>query len=120
MTTLTPSTLPEYITYRFRNRLVYVRPASTYETALDLAQKEFTELSTVPRENISLNTAATVNKQDPPVVVRISESAWGATMARQQSGGVIDIGVSESDLLPPTYAHLSEPTSGAERKGVPA
>ncbi|KAJ7609872.1 hypothetical protein FB45DRAFT_943139, partial [Roridomyces roridus] len=33
--------LPNNITYRVGNTLVYVRPASAYESALDLAQEEF-------------------------------------------------------------------------------
>ncbi|KAJ7129026.1 hypothetical protein C8R43DRAFT_1026947 [Mycena crocata] len=99
--TTTPA-LPDYITYRFENRLVYVRPAQTYEIALDIAQKEFSALSDVPRERISFNTVATLNRQEPRVV-RISESAWFAAVARQLCGGVIDILVTSDPNLPPTY-----------------
>ncbi|KAJ7610142.1 hypothetical protein FB45DRAFT_844720 [Roridomyces roridus] len=102
----TTPTFPDYITYRFANRLVYVCPASTYETALDLAQKEFTELATVQRDRISFNTVATVNRLDARVV-RISESAWLVAMARQLCGGVIDIFVAPDPSMamvePPTY-----------------
>ncbi|KAJ6597422.1 hypothetical protein B0H10DRAFT_2232052 [Mycena sp. CBHHK59/15] len=94
--------LPDYITYRYANKLVYVRPAQNYETALDIAQKEFVELSEVPRERISFNTIATLNRQEPRVV-RISESAWFAAVARQLCGGVIDILVSPDPNSPPTY-----------------
>ncbi|KAJ7874841.1 hypothetical protein B0H14DRAFT_3437625 [Mycena olivaceomarginata] len=89
--TTTPA-LPDYITYRYANRLVYVRPATTYEIALDIAQKEFVELTDIPR--------------DPhlePRVVRISESAWFAAVARQLCGGVIDIIVVPDPNSPPTY-----------------
>ncbi|KAJ7188629.1 hypothetical protein C8R46DRAFT_1341334 [Mycena filopes] len=99
--TTTPA-LPDYITYRFANRLVYVRPAQTYETALDIAQKEFLELAKIPRERISFNTVATLNRQEPRVV-RISESAWVAAVARQLCGGVIDILVAPDPNSPPTY-----------------
>ncbi|KAJ7647626.1 hypothetical protein FB45DRAFT_782479 [Roridomyces roridus] len=99
--TTTP-TLPDYITYRYANRLVYVQPASTYETALDIAQKEFVELADVPRDRISFNTVATLNRQEPRVV-RISESAWFAAVARQLCGGVIDIIVCPDPGCPPMY-----------------
>ncbi|KAJ7039095.1 hypothetical protein C8F04DRAFT_1255257 [Mycena alexandri] len=105
--TTTPA-LPDYITYRFANRLVYVRPAQTYETALDIAQKEFIELAAIPRERISFNTVATLNRQEPRVV-RISESAWVAAVARQLCGGVIDILVSPDHNAPPTYLAVPGP-----------
>ncbi|KAF7375868.1 hypothetical protein MSAN_00001200 [Mycena sanguinolenta] len=104
--TSTPA-LPDYITYRYANRLVYVRPAATYEIALDMAQKEFAELADVPRERISFNTVATLNRQEPRVV-RISESAWLAAVARQLCGGVVDIIVLADPNSPPTY--LAAPT----------
>ncbi|KAJ6495705.1 hypothetical protein C8R47DRAFT_1318501 [Mycena vitilis] len=104
--TTTPA-LPDYITYRYANRLVYVRPAQTYESALDIAQKEFVELVDVPRERISFNTVATLNRQEPRVV-RISDSAWFAAVARQLCGGVIDILVTPDPNSPPTY--LAVPT----------
>ncbi|KAJ7782760.1 hypothetical protein B0H16DRAFT_1297330 [Mycena metata] len=125
--TTTPA-LPDYITYRFANRLVYVRPAHTYEVrvhsftaneiyrprliirrpALDIAQKEFIELATIPRERISFNTVASLNRQEPRVV-RISESAWFAAVARQLCGGVIDILVSPDPSAPPTYLAVPSP-----------
>ncbi|KAJ7244191.1 hypothetical protein B0H12DRAFT_1129825 [Mycena haematopus] len=104
--TTTPA-LPDYITYRYANRLVYVRPAATYDIALDMAQKEFMELADVPRERISFNTVATLNRQEPRVV-RISESAWFAAVARQLCGGVVDIIVLADPNSPPTY--LAAPT----------
>ncbi|KAJ7076856.1 hypothetical protein B0H15DRAFT_790174 [Mycena belliarum] len=104
--TTTPA-LPDYITYRFANRLVYVKPAETYEMALDIAQKEFVELTDVPRDRISLNTVATLNRETPRVV-RISESAWFPAVARQLCGGVIDIIVLSDPNSPPTY--LAVPT----------
>ncbi|KAJ7496978.1 hypothetical protein FB451DRAFT_1075245 [Mycena latifolia] len=104
--TTTPA-LPDYITYRFANRLVYVQPAPTYEIALDIAQKEFVELAAVPRDRISFNTVATLNREKPRVV-RISESAWFAAVARQLCGGVIDIIVLSDPNSPPTY--LAVPT----------
>ncbi|KAJ6620866.1 hypothetical protein B0H10DRAFT_2019802 [Mycena sp. CBHHK59/15] len=88
--TTTPA-LPDYITYRYANKLVYVRPAQNYEVS-----------SEVPRERISFNTIATLNRQEPRVV-RISESAWFAAVARQLCGGVIDILVSPDPNSPPTY-----------------
>ncbi|KAJ7449350.1 hypothetical protein B0H11DRAFT_1877785 [Mycena galericulata] len=99
---ITTPALPDYITYRFANRLVYVRPAPSYEIALDIAQKEFMELADVPRDRISFNTVATLNREEPRVV-RISDSAWFAAVARQLCGGVIDILVSSDPNSPPTY-----------------
>ncbi|KAJ7891507.1 hypothetical protein B0H13DRAFT_1887137 [Mycena leptocephala] len=107
--TTTPA-LPDYITYRFANRLVYVRPAQTYEIALDIAQKEFVELANISRDRISFNTVATLNRQEPRVV-RISESAWFVAVARQLCGGVIDILVTLDPNSPPTY--LAVPAVGA-------
>ncbi|KAJ7810930.1 hypothetical protein B0H13DRAFT_2384307 [Mycena leptocephala] len=105
--TSTPA-LPDYITYRFANRLKkFVRPAQTYEIALDIAQKEFVELANVSRDRISFNTVATLNRQELRVV-RISESAWFPAVARQLCGGVIDILVSPDPNSPPTY--LAVPT----------
>ncbi|KAJ7852466.1 hypothetical protein B0H14DRAFT_2354772, partial [Mycena olivaceomarginata] len=94
--------LPDYITYRFANRLVYVQPAQTYEIALHIAQKEFVELADISRDRISFNTVATLNRQEPRVV-RISESAWFVAVARQLCGGVIDILVTLDPNSPPTY-----------------
>lgn len=75
------------------------------KTALDIAQKEFVELSNVPRDRIKFTTVARLNKQEPRVV-RISDSAWPAAIARQQTGGVIDIVVFPDPNLnsPPTYS----------------
>ncbi|KAJ7847930.1 hypothetical protein B0H14DRAFT_2768771 [Mycena olivaceomarginata] len=88
--TTTPA-LPDYITYRFANRLVYVRPGQTHEIALDIAQKEFIELTGISRDP---------NFQR---VVRISESAWLVAVARQLCGGVIDIIVTPDPNSPPMY-----------------
>ncbi|KAJ7894564.1 hypothetical protein B0H13DRAFT_1524114, partial [Mycena leptocephala] len=97
----TTPAFPEYITYRYANRLVYVGPARTYEAALDIAQKEFAELANVPRDRISFNIVATIKKESH--FVRISQTAWLALVMRQQSGGVIDIFVLPDPSLPPTY-----------------
>ncbi|KAJ7153754.1 hypothetical protein C8R46DRAFT_912308 [Mycena filopes] len=102
--------LPDYITYRLANRLVYVRPAQTYQTALDIAQDEFAELAKIPRERISFNTVATLSRQGARVV-RISESAWVMVAARQLCGGVIDILISPDLSSPPTY--LAGPAGNA-------
>nr|GAT57801.1 predicted protein [Mycena chlorophos] len=91
--TTTPA-LPDYITYRYANRLVYVEPAKTYEAAITIAKKEFSELADIPSEHISFNTVATVNRNEARVV-RISESAWLAAVARQLCGGIIDILVTD-------------------------
>jgi hypothetical protein len=72
------------------------------QIALDIAQKEFVELTDIPRDRISFNTVATLNRQEPRVV-RISESAWFAAVARQLCGGVIDIIVVPDPNSPPTY-----------------
>ncbi|KAJ7874017.1 hypothetical protein B0H14DRAFT_2718728 [Mycena olivaceomarginata] len=99
--TTTPS-LPDYITYRFANRLVYVRPGQTHGIVLDIAQKEFIELTGISRDRISFNTVATLNRQEQRVV-RISESAWLVAVARQLCGGVIDIIVTLDPNSPPIY-----------------
>ncbi|KAJ7714939.1 hypothetical protein B0H14DRAFT_3522858 [Mycena olivaceomarginata] len=116
--TTTPA-LPDYITYRYANRLVYVRPATTYEIALDIAQKEFVELTDIPRDRISFNTVATLNRQEPRVV-RISESAWFAAVARQLCGGVIDIIVVPDPNSPPNTRASAPSTPARSRQSSPS
>ncbi|KAJ7862160.1 hypothetical protein B0H14DRAFT_2740953 [Mycena olivaceomarginata] len=84
--TTTPS-LPNYITYRFANRLVYVRPGQTHEIVLDIAQKEFIELTGISRE---------------PNFVQTLARGW-SRWARQLCGGVIDIIVTLDPNSPPIY-----------------
>ncbi|KAJ7072599.1 hypothetical protein C8F01DRAFT_1243636 [Mycena amicta] len=70
--TSTPA-LPDYITYRFANRLVYVRPAQTYE-------KEFVELADI-----------------------LGNAYHSTPLPQQLCGGIIDILVSPDPNSPPTY-----------------
>jgi len=94
--------------------LVYVSPVAEYNTALDIALKEFPQLANVPRNRISFNTLATFTSRGETRVVRISESAWAAAVARQLRGAILDILVSpdpnakveETDAAPPQYLEI--------------
>jgi len=108
-----PTVPADIITYRFGDKLVYVRPADNYEQALDFAQKEFSdELSQVSRDRISFTIVATMNGERR--AVRISESAWVAAVARLLRGEVIDIQVrpqpqsADSKDLPPQYLEVPQ------------
>jgi len=105
---------PDFITYRFRDILVYVSPHAEYHAALDIAIKEFPELASIPRNRISFNTLATFTSRGETRAVRISESAWPAAVARQLRGAILDILVApdpnakeeEKDLAPPQYLEI--------------
>ncbi|RDB25429.1 hypothetical protein Hypma_007551 [Hypsizygus marmoreus] len=103
-----PTVPADIITYRLGCKLVYVKPADNYEQALDFAQKEFPEeLANVSRNRISFTIMANMNGERK--VVRISESAWVAAVARLLRGEVIDVQVrplapsADSKELPPQY-----------------
>ncbi|GLB39875.1 hypothetical protein LshimejAT787_0703850 [Lyophyllum shimeji] len=89
------------IAYHLHSKFVYVKPAGTYEQAIEVAQQEFPdELGDIPCDRISLSLHT---KLDSGVHdVRISESAWPAIVGsphRSPSGlKVIDIHVKP---LPP-------------------
>jgi len=108
-----PTVPADIITYRLGDKLVYVRPADSYEQALDFAQKEFSdELSQVSRDRISFTIVATMNGERR--AVRISESAWVAAVARLLRGEVIDIQVrpppqsADSKDQPPQYLEVPQ------------
>ncbi|EAU91477.1 hypothetical protein CC1G_01966 [Coprinopsis cinerea okayama7 len=84
-----PPVPADIITYRHNFKLVYVKPAETYDKALDIAQQEYEELSSVPRHRIGFSVTSTFNGQRQPV--RISESAWSSAVGRLLRGEVIDI-----------------------------
>ncbi|RXW21910.1 hypothetical protein EST38_g3928 [Candolleomyces aberdarensis] len=125
----TPTVPADIVTYQHQNKLVYVKPADTYELALDIAQKEFPEeLANIPREKIGfavLSEFVGEGKQRLPV--RISESAWPSAVARLLRGEIIQIYIREAngkdgkgskEILPPTpppqYLDVPKVTFGGE------
>ncbi|KAF5380532.1 hypothetical protein D9615_004722 [Tricholomella constricta] len=108
-----PPVPTDIITYRCGSKLVYVRPADSYEQALDFAQKEFPEeLAELPRDRIFFNISAKMNGEHKQV--RISESAWVAAVTRLLRGEVIDVCVrpeprdTKSELPPPQYLEVPQ------------
>ncbi|KAF9012473.1 hypothetical protein BDQ17DRAFT_704566 [Cyathus striatus] len=107
----------DIITYRFAEKLVYVRPADNYEQALDVAQKEFPEeLGDIPRDRITFNIVANINGGRKHV--RISDSAWIATVARLLRGEIIELHIrpdtSEKDA-PPLYLEVPVINDGEDK-----
>jgi len=108
-----PPVPADIITYRLDVKLVYVRPADDYQQALDYAQKEFPdELASIPRDHISFHIDAKMN--GVTLSVRISESAWVATVARLLRGEIINIVVRQplcldtKEMPPPRYRQVSQ------------
>ncbi|TEB38487.1 hypothetical protein FA13DRAFT_1726164 [Coprinellus micaceus] len=108
----------DIITYRHKEKLVYVKPADSYEVALDLAQKEFEELSYQARDRISFSVMSTYGKGER-CPIRISESAWPSAVSRLQRGEIIDVDMrsgsatppkSEMELPPPQYLEVPKTT----------
>ncbi|KIY50293.1 hypothetical protein FISHEDRAFT_71899 [Fistulina hepatica ATCC 64428] len=93
-----PAVPADIITYRLGGRLVYVKPASNYEEALDVAVNEFPDvLYGIPRSRITFNISASMSGQRQ--VVRISAGAWPAAVARLLRGEVIDIRVRPTSVI---------------------
>ncbi|KAF5317061.1 hypothetical protein D9611_004036 [Ephemerocybe angulata] len=105
----------DIVTYRHGNKLVYVKPAENYELALDIAQKEFEELSHVSRDCIGFAVMSTVGKGER-CPIRISESAWPSAVTRLLRGEIIDVYIrldprSESkEFPPPQYLEVPKVT----------
>ncbi|KAJ3536013.1 hypothetical protein NMY22_g6228 [Coprinellus aureogranulatus] len=111
-----PPQAADIITYRHKKKLVYVKPAETYELALDIAQKEFEELSYEDRGRIGFSVMSTFGKGER-CPIRISESAWPSAVSRLLRGEIIDVFLradSQPDLknaqdFPPPPMYLEVP-----------
>ncbi|KIL68816.1 hypothetical protein M378DRAFT_30131, partial [Amanita muscaria Koide BX008] len=84
-----------FITYQYRDKLVFVTPASDYEQALDIAQKEFPKLVKFPRDRIIFNVFVLNRESNSRQSIRISPEAWTATIDNASPGQVVSI-----DILP--------------------
>ncbi|KAI5824106.1 hypothetical protein K523DRAFT_285602 [Schizophyllum commune Tattone D] len=82
----------DIITYRYKERLVYVTPEKDYQAAVDMAIQEYAEeLAGVPRESIYFYTMANMDGQRR--AVRIGRSAWPRAMEKLVRGEVVDIAI---------------------------
>ncbi|KAF5345285.1 hypothetical protein D9758_008418 [Tetrapyrgos nigripes] len=107
--------IPDIITYRLDDSLVYVKPPTDYNEAIDLAIKEYPdELLDLARHRISFTIQATMNGTRR--TVRISESAWEETVYKMVRGEVISIEILPEDRklveAPPKY--VARPTPASE------
>ncbi|KAJ2914401.1 hypothetical protein MD484_g6016, partial [Candolleomyces efflorescens] len=116
-----PTVPADIVTYRHNEKLVYVKPAETYELALDMAQKEFAEdLAKIPREKIGFSVTSTFGAEKRHV--RISESAWASAIARLLRGEIVDVYIREDPTgkeippptLPPRYLEIPKVTFPGE------
>jgi len=113
---------PPVIMFRFEDKAVYVKPAHTYEQALDSAQREFAqELSQISRNRITF-TVDIKMKKDKRCAVRISPDAWAATVAQLRSGSIVDIQVKPPRQVaaeaPPRYEEI--PKTSKSRQTHPS
>ncbi|KAK7444259.1 hypothetical protein VKT23_015269 [Stygiomarasmius scandens] len=96
------NSIPEIITYRLDDSLVYVKPSLNYNEAITLAIKEYpSELGPISRSRITFTIQATMNGTRR--TVRISESAWERTVSRMVRGEVVAI-----EILPEETTFASE------------
>ncbi|KAK7045645.1 hypothetical protein VNI00_007478 [Paramarasmius palmivorus] len=116
---MSASHLPaEVITYRLNHeKLVYVKPLSDYNEAVQLALKEFPEdLAGVPAHRIRLNVSATMGGEKKHV--RISESAWPSTVKRMIRGEVVDVEIApDGKETPPPPMYLEVPDDSLSSSG---
>ncbi|THU85041.1 hypothetical protein K435DRAFT_783492 [Dendrothele bispora CBS 962.96] len=83
-------TVPDIITYRLDEALVYVRPSTNYKEAISLAIKEYpSELGNISPRRITFTIQASMNGTRR--TVRISESAWEKSISTMVKGEVIAI-----------------------------
>ncbi|KAK2463160.1 hypothetical protein APHAL10511_004815 [Amanita phalloides] len=87
---------PKFVTYQFADKRVFVAPAPDYEAALDIAQKEFPKLATIPRDRILFNVYVYEREKKARGTIRISSAVWAATMDNASPGQIISI-----EILPP-------------------
>ncbi|KAK7473050.1 hypothetical protein VKT23_001154 [Stygiomarasmius scandens] len=112
--------VPEIITYRLDDSLVYVKPLLDYNEAISLAIKEYpNELGPIPRHRITFTIQATMNGNRK--TVRVSESAWERTVSRMVRGEVVAIKILPEDTAeaPPKYIQAGFAGSsgmGAEKR----
>lgn len=92
----------------------------SFQQALDFAQKEFPELSHISRDHIEFTILASMGGERR--MVRISESAWPAAVARLLRAEIIDINVRQDDSKepPPLYLAVPQLTEGVHRKSLSA
>ncbi|KAK7444260.1 hypothetical protein VKT23_015270 [Stygiomarasmius scandens] len=111
--------VPEIITYRLDDSLVYVKPLLDYNEAISLAIKEYpNELGPIPRHRITFTIQATMNGNRK--TVRVSESAWERTVSRMVRGEVVAIEIlpwpEDTAEAPPKYIQAS--FAGSSGTGV--
>ncbi|GLB39884.1 hypothetical protein LshimejAT787_0703940 [Lyophyllum shimeji] len=83
---------PDIVTYRLGSKLVWVRPAQSYQEAIDFAQKAFPlELADVSPHRITFSIAG--EEDGERYTTYISESAWVSVMRMLMQGEVIDLDV---------------------------
>ncbi|CAL1711258.1 unnamed protein product [Somion occarium] len=112
-TTSQSSSVPDLITYRLNDKLVYVTPAATYEQAIAYAKEVFTdELDGVDPQYISFSVQVAFKQEKRPV--GIGPMAWKSLIARLQQYEVVDIMVHPQvvvhspDDTPPEYPYADD------------
>ncbi|KAI0918912.1 hypothetical protein AcW1_003569 [Taiwanofungus camphoratus] len=118
---------PGIVTYRLRERMVYVTPAETYDQAIAYAKTVFAdELYGVDPERISFSVSVVV--QGGTRTVSIGSMAWKAVIASLAQYEIIDVLV--QDVTPevvvhdvdelPEYSETKEPKEFFSRSPSPS
>jgi len=104
---------PDLITYRYDERMAYVKPAETHDKAAEYAREVFSDLSATPTSRISFSI--TVRVQDKINKVTIAPRAWRDTMSSLAKFEIVDIvitspspRISIHELAPPEYSRTPE------------
>ncbi|KZT69714.1 hypothetical protein DAEQUDRAFT_726379 [Daedalea quercina L-15889] len=89
---------PRVVTYRYKDRMVYVTPADTYEQAIQYAREVFPEdLRHIPAQQLSFTVISNTPKGKR--TVRISSMAWKAVVEKLACYEIIDLNVNPEIIL---------------------
>jgi len=89
---------PRVVTYRYKERMVYVTPADTYEQAVQFAREVFPDdLRHIHGQQLSFTIISNTPKGKR--TVQISPMAWKAVVGTLACYEIIDIGVHPEVIL---------------------
>ncbi|KAF8897082.1 hypothetical protein CPB84DRAFT_1781521 [Gymnopilus junonius] len=116
----------DLIIFQYEQSCVFVKPAESYQDAIDVARKEFDELVHIPPDRLAFTLEENSSGKRS---IRISEGAWSTITSKLPQGSVVNILIRpdlDMRVPPPQYldvpnsCSLSKSKSGKEIERTPS
>ncbi|KAI0072414.1 hypothetical protein K474DRAFT_1700979 [Panus rudis PR-1116 ss-1] len=125
ITTTTRPRIPDYVTFRLGESMIYVTPVESFSEAADYALSVFPDdLRGVSKEQISFTTVTNLNGGEVKKEIGIDAKAWRVLMTRLHDGHIINVHVRPKIIIndvpydedPPNYDNHPQYVSQQEER----